>query len=75
MLRHICSFFNCGGEITSYSVGVAALYIVGANAVAVTLNKSAMQLNGVPAKQIRLTIKQTLQYNIPYLQSKYNKTL
>ena len=48
MLRHICSFFNCGGEITSYSAGVAALYIVGANAVAVKINKSAQQLNGVP---------------------------
>ena len=57
MLRHICSFFNCGGEITSHSVGVAALCIVGANAVAVTLNKSALQLNGVPAKQMMVNIE------------------
>ena len=39
---------NCGGEITSDSAGVTALCIVGANAVAVKINKSALQLNGVP---------------------------
>ena len=50
-------FFNCGGEITSYSVGVAALCIVGANAVAVKINKSALQLNGAPENKKMLNTK------------------
>ena len=48
---------NCGSEITSDSDGVTALYIVGANAVAVKINKSSLQLNGVPAKQMMVNNK------------------
>ena len=48
---------NCGGEITSDSAGVTAFCIVGANAVAVKINKSALQLNGVSAKQIMVNNK------------------
>jgi len=50
-------FFNFGGEITSYSAGVTDLRMVGANAVAVKINKSVLQLNGVPAKQMMVNNK------------------